>query len=103
MKFSLVAQMVKESTCKAGDLSLIPGLGRSPGERNGNPFQLPGESHGHRSLVGYSPWGHKELGTTERLTLSLSAKQLEPLYKGSCLIDTAAGLSKEFNSKRMEH
>ena len=28
--------------------------------------------HGQRSLVGYSPWGHKESDTTERLTLSLS-------------------------------
>ena len=26
---------------------------------------LPGESHGQRSLVGYAPWGHKELETTE--------------------------------------
>ena len=26
---------------------------------------LPGESHGQRSLVGYSPWGHKESDTTE--------------------------------------
>ena len=26
---------------------------------------LPGESHGQRSLVGYSPWGHKELDMTE--------------------------------------
>ena len=29
----------KESTCNAGDWGLIPGWGRSPGERNGNPFQ----------------------------------------------------------------
>ena len=29
----------KESACNAGDLSLIPGLGRSPGDRNGNPLQ----------------------------------------------------------------
>ena len=29
----------KESTCKAGDLGLIPGWGRSPGEGNGNPLQ----------------------------------------------------------------
>ena len=29
---------------------------------------LPGESHGHRSLVAYSPWGHKESDMTERLT-----------------------------------
>ena len=32
---------------------------------------LPGEFHGQRSLAGYSSWGHKELDTTEQLTLSL--------------------------------
>ena len=34
------------------------------------PFQvfLPGESHGQRSLVGHSPWGRKELDTTECLS-----------------------------------
>ena len=44
----------KESACYAGDLGSIPGLGRSPGEENGNPLQLflPGEFHGQRSLVG---------------------------------------------------
>ena len=31
--------MVKEVACNAGDLNSIPGLGRSPGELNGNPFQ----------------------------------------------------------------
>ena len=39
---SPVAQLVKESTCNAGDLGLIPGLGRSPGERKGYPFQYSG-------------------------------------------------------------
>ena len=29
----------KESTCKAGDMGSIPGLGRSPGKGNGNPLQ----------------------------------------------------------------
>ena len=29
------------------------------------PVFLPGKSHGHRSLLGYSPWGHKELDVTE--------------------------------------
>ena len=29
----------KESICNAGDLASIPGLGKSPGERNGNPLQ----------------------------------------------------------------
>ena len=36
------------------------------------PASLPGDLHGQRSLTGYSPWGHKELDTTEQLTLSLS-------------------------------
>ena len=31
------------------------------------PGFLPGESHGQRSLAGYSPWGRKELDTTEQL------------------------------------
>ena len=31
----------KESACKAGDPDSIPGLGRSPGEGNGNPLQYP--------------------------------------------------------------
>ena len=31
------------------------------------PVLLPGKSHGQRSLVGYSPWGHEELDMTERL------------------------------------
>ena len=37
---SLVAQLVK-NLCSAGDLGLIPGLGRSPGEGNGDPLQYP--------------------------------------------------------------
>ena len=34
-----MAQMVKKSACNAGDPGLISGLGRSPGEGNGNPLQ----------------------------------------------------------------
>ena len=42
-----------------GDLGLIPRSGRSPGGGKWQPAPafLPGESHGQRSLVGYSPWG----------------------------------------------
>ena len=32
------------------------------------PIFLPGESHGQRSLAGYSSWGHKALDTTEQLS-----------------------------------
>ena len=60
----------KESACNAGDLGSIPGLGRSPGGGHGNPLQYSGleNPHGQRSLVGYSPWDHKESDMTERLS-----------------------------------
>ena len=41
-------------------------------EMQPTPVFLPGKSHGQRSLAGYSPWGRKELDTTEGLTLSCS-------------------------------
>ena len=48
----------KESACSAGDLGLIPELGRSPGEGNDNPleYSFVENPHGQRSLVDYSPW-----------------------------------------------
>ena len=53
----------KESACNAGDHGLIPGVGRSPGEGNGDPLQYSClKSHGQRSLVGYSPWGCEGVG-----------------------------------------
>ena len=58
----------KESACNVGDPGSTPGLGRSPGEGNGNPLHEPcNSSHGQRSLVGYSPWGCKKSRMTERL------------------------------------
>ena len=56
----------KEYTCNAGDLDLIPGLGRSPEEGKAT----------HSSIVAwrillYSPWDCKELDMTEQLLLSL--------------------------------
>ena len=51
----------KESACNAGDLGSVLGLGRSPGEGNGNPLQYSclENLHGQRSLEGSSPRGHK--------------------------------------------
>ena len=48
----------KESTCNAGDLGLIPGLGRSSGEGYGNPLQYSclENPYGQGGLVVYSPW-----------------------------------------------
>ena len=60
----------EESACRAGDsgdTGSIPGLGRSPGggKWQPTPVFLPGEFHGQRSLVGYSPWGLKESDMTK--------------------------------------
>ena len=81
------------------EMGSIPGLGRSPEEGNGNPLQYSGlESlHGQRSLVGYSPWGHKESDITEQLstaqsiltytnlTASFSVLESYPSHDISCL------------------
>ena len=69
----------KESACNARDLGLTAGLGRSAGK--GDDYcLLTGESHGQRSLLGYSPWGRKELDTTESLMLSLSGITIRNAY-----------------------
>ena len=49
------------------DMGSIPGLGRSPGEGNGNPLQYSclENSYGQRSLEGYSLWGPTESNRTE--------------------------------------
>ena len=62
--------MVKNPSANAGGIKLVgsvPGSGRSPGGVRGHPTPvfLPGESHGQRNLVGYSPWGCKESDMTE--------------------------------------
>ena len=46
---------------------MIPGSGRALGGGHDNPLQYSclDKSHGQSSLAGYSPWGHKELDTTE--------------------------------------
>ena len=82
-----MAQMIKNLPVMQ-EMNLIPGSGRSDGEGTGDPVQysrlenpmdrgdwqatVHAEFHRRRSLVGYCPWGHKELDTTERLTLSFS-------------------------------
>ena len=59
----------KASACNVGDPGSIPGSGKIPWRRKWQPTPvfLPGESHGWRSLIGYSPWGCKELDMTELL------------------------------------
>ena len=60
----------EESACNVGDQGSVPGLGRFPGEGNGNPLQY---SCLENPMDGGAWWatvhgGHKELDTIERLT-----------------------------------
>ena len=73
----------EESACQEGYVGSIPGVGRTLGKGNGNPLTpvfLPEKSHGQRSLVGYSPWGHK----TVRHNTATKQQQPNPL-KGTIL------------------
>jgi len=65
-----VVLAVKNLPAKAGDMKrhgFDPLVGNIYWRREWQPTPvfLPGESHGQRSIVGYSPWGHKESDTTE--------------------------------------
>ena len=74
----LVARSVK--SVPATQDSRVQSLSREdPLRRDWHPTPVfsPGESHGQRSLVGYSPWGHRQSDRTERLTLSSHL----PLYQ----------------------
>ena len=64
---SLVARSVKILPAMLRDPGSIPGLGRSPGEGNGNPLQYSGleNSMDRGAWWASSAWGHKESDKTE--------------------------------------
>ena len=66
---ALVVRNMHANAVGTRDPGSVPGLGRSPGEGNGNPLQYSclEKSHGQRILVGYSPWGCEESDATEQL------------------------------------
>ena len=57
------------------------------------PIFLPGESHGQRSLAGFSPWGHKELDVTVWLTFSTRSNSIWNLITSHLLHLYHPGLS----------
>ena len=75
----------KGTACNTGDLSSIPGLGRSPGGGHSNPLQYSCLENrgGQGSLVGYSPGGCKESDTTEQLS---THKAIQPFQHDSHLL-----------------
>ena len=69
-RVSLLAQLVKNLPAMQETWVGSLGWKDSPGGGHGNPLQYSclENPHGQRSLVGYSPCGHKELDTTEQLS-----------------------------------
>ena len=67
---SLVAQMVKNLPAMREAWVQSLSWKDYPAGGHGNPLQYFSleNSHGQRSLAGYSPWGHKEMDMTERLS-----------------------------------
>ena len=67
--------MVKNPPTNLGDArdgGSIPGLGKSPGIRNGNSLKyscLKNSIRQRVGLLGHSPWGYKELDMTEQLSM----------------------------------
>ena len=70
LRVSLVAQMVKHlPTMRETQLQSLGWKISWRRKWQPTPVFLPGKSHGWRNLVGYSPWGRKELDMTEQLHL----------------------------------
>ena len=78
---SLVAQMVKNLPTMLETQVRSPGWEDPLEKDQPTPVLLPGKSHGWRSVVGYSPWGHKELDTTEWLHFHFSDQQQQQKNK----------------------
>ena len=85
-RVSLVAQIVKNPHAiqenRVWRSRFDPWVRKMPWGRKWHPTPvfLPGKSHGQRSLVGYSPWGCKELNTTEQLTPLLTLSSLASFH-----------------------
>ena len=82
--------MVKHLPASAGETGSMPVSGRFPWRRKRQlaPVLLPGKFHGQRSLVGYCPWGCKQLDMSDRagtLPTNLNLYLPPPMMKERCL------------------
>ena len=86
----------------------IPSLGWEdpPGEGNGSttPVVSSGKRHGQRSLAGYSPWGHKELNTTEQVSTRTHPHtrclKPEPMTEKEAILNEHWGLAEPRGSQQ---
>ena len=90
-----MAQAVKHLPARLGDLGSIPGLGRSPGEGNGNPLRYSclGNPMDRGPGAGYRPWGCKGSDATERLYFHFTLHQSKFSFMG---IKTSKAVAKQW-------
>ena len=81
----------KESACQHRRCRFSSWVRKIPWRRKWQPtpvFFLPGESHGQRSLTGYSPWGHKRVGcdlaTKQQQWVTLASELTSHIYVILC-------------------
>ena len=96
---------VKEPVCQCRRpkrRGFDPWLGKIPWwrTRQPSPVFFPGESHGQRSLAGYSPWGHKELNTTE--VTSHAHTHVYSIVNSFCRTVGKSNIVKQLYSNRNE-
>ena len=109
-KASLVVLVVKNLPAIAGDMRLgfDPWVGKIPWRtaQQPTPVFLSGDSHGQRSPVGASPWGRRELDTTEQQTAcaAFSSSELSaPCHPPSVALGVGRGVLSASHSCRMSH
>ena len=84
----------KESTCNVGDLGSIPGLGRSPGEGNGNPLQ-----YCCLEILRTEETGELQSTGSQSIKHDLATKQQQPMLGRSCLKSCMLGIMQTKNSQ----
>ena len=89
----LVVQNLPANAGEIRDSGWVPGVGKIPWRRKWQPtpVSLLGESHGQRSLMGYSPWDHSQTWLKQ---LNTHALVLEPLYPTECRIESESEVSQ---------
>ena len=99
----------QESACRAGDAGLIPGSARSPGERNGNPFQYSclGNPMDRGAWWATVPWVTKESDTTQQLNdsnkyIECTMSSWKSIKKGEKILNTKSGKGQEQRVNRKE-
>ena len=98
----------KESTCECRRhkrLWFDPWAGKIPWRREWQPTPviLPGESHEQRSLVGYSPWSHRESDTTEHAFVHARFHTHTHTHTHTCWSDFCLTEISQHDEGRIEH